>query len=216
MKLELKKMNNDACNDYLNMCLLALNLIKKKDVCSIGDKIYERNLMMNFAYQFGVNSASQNCKEAEERCYNLISGEIGKKIGSDEALQNWCRDNLQKAFSNSQPCVFPDFVIHGSYFDYRTESQHLIVEAKTTHNLQFSQFAWDFAKLNRYVSKLNFQSSVYLIVGIDENKVNNFLKQFSQYPQFPNIETSLSNIYIIIRKDMDAQVQLYKVIDSDS
>lgn len=217
MKLELEEMNYDACNDHLKMCLSALNSIKKEDVCSPGDKIYERNFMMNFAYQFGVHSASaSNCIGTEQIYYNIISGEIGKNISSDETLRNWCQTNLEKTFSDRTSCVFPDFVIHDNHIGCRTECQHLIVEAKTTRNLQCSQFAWDFAKLNKYVSKLNFQSSVYLIVGIDENKVNSFLDKFSRYSQFPGIETSLSNIYIIIKKDMNAKVQLYKVIDSDS
>lgn len=204
MKLELEKMNYDACNDHLKMCLSALNSIKKEDVIASEDaKTYERNFFINLAYQYG--------KGKYKKCQTYISGELAKTLIVNEASKQSYRTIKKKEVEDDVLC-FPDFLIHEELKkrdDGQYKGQHLILEAKTTRHLSYNDFAWDFLKLNLYIENLKYNTAVYLIMHKSKSTIQSHLNKYIATSNY--VTTDVSKIKFIIWDDHESDFATYKL-----
>lgn len=102
--------------------------------------------------------------------------------------------------------VFPDLVIHTNQKSRKTNGQFLILECKTqTENLNQDAFNNDFFKLNEYISLLNFQFSVYLIINKSENDIRNYLNTYKK----SYWTSKLGNVIFIVKENYKSKLKIF-------
>lgn len=146
---------------------------KDMDIVQNDDgTINEQNYMISFAYLLGVKLGEIDYK---------VGGELKKKIVIDNEKVKELIEKLRKTSDDNDLAevnVKPDFVIHRSLSrdGMNDESQRLIIEAKTTRQLDQAHFNWDLYKLSAYINQLEYKVGIYIIVNEDKKQVETLLE----------------------------------------
>ena len=74
--------------------------------------------------------------------------------------------------------MFPDMIFHKDQCNNVTENQKLILECKINNGLNYDDFGQDLAKLVIYISEINFQKSIFLIVNNERAAIESYLHRF--------------------------------------
>ena len=151
--------------------------------------INEWNYVIHLSYLLGKMEGGAKKKVLLDTDY--INGEIYKQVRSTnnsnarKAQEKFDQFKKEKDTKMSNKAskdyinVRPDFVIHQSHdVDYDYRGQKLIIEAKTTKDLDEIDFCWDFLKLNFYVDEFKFKNALYMLVNIDRKQI---IKMFNIY-----------------------------------
>ncbi|WP_151087886.1 hypothetical protein [Hymenobacter baengnokdamensis] len=199
-------------NFYYNMddvSILNDELVINKEL----SKPYERRFVSQLKSSYDTLIAKRSLEDYSSVYTDL---EVIKKYiytgNPDRAIEESYHKMLRK-FGNSKVfeaiITIPDFLIHHAQSDWEHKNQKLVVEAKTSPKLRFTEFALDFFKLNVYAEKHNFQNSVYLIV---HNSFESIQDLFTEYRQegFYLSPHNLENIYLFLKKDFSSELIVRK------
>lgn len=195
-------------NDVVNKCFKIIKELSSNCRVFLNEegKIYERNFIISFAYQLGKRTHGIE---------DLVSGELNKIIcvGNDSPLRHSMEKLGRKIDSNGGVTVIPDFVIHSS-LDRKeiTDGQKMILEAKTAKELNQDLFNWDFLKLNGAVDvdgNLNFENAVYLIIGHEVSKIEDYLKVYTEKGLYLTKQTE--KILFFIQENPDTCPRLFQL-----
>lgn len=195
-------------NDVVNKCFKIVEELSSNCRVFLNEegKIYERNFIISFAYQLG--------KSAHGIKY-LVSGELNKIIclENDSLLRQSMETLGRKIDSNGGVTIIPDFVIHSSLDKKEnTDGQKMILEAKTAKELNQDFFNWDFLKLNGAVDvggNLNFDNAVYLIIGHEVSKIEDYLKVYTEKGLF--LSKQAEKILFFIQENPDTCPRLFQL-----
>ena len=167
-------------NKYLILCYDIMRIIQKdhKAVVSKPEKdnlkvIYERNYIITFSYLMGRKAGYSKLLSDK-----LVNGEITKEF----ILYSQNHDyETREKIKPGRKHYCPDFVIHTSHekSNKKYKGQYLIMEAKTTSELEKEDFYWDLFKLNLYVDKLDYDTAVYLIVNTPISKISEMVDEYN-------------------------------------
>jgi len=229
-KYELAEVRLKAANSFLRKAFKTICEIHNnvQCICELKDKdenidgstsqIYERNYIINLASRL---SSKKKTKE-------YINGEVAKMLHLTQDAQE---HNLQdkrylnkyieikkkinkKYIGEKQIYVFPDFLIHDSLsFEpdkMNRETQHLIMEAKTTKitNTKKVYFWLDFLKLNFYIEKLKFDNAVYFILGTPLSSINTYIQTYMDKIVLTCGE-DINRLFFIVQETLESEPELY-------
>lgn len=138
----------------------------------------------------------------------FVDAEIYKKLERTTYLQENVTEKKYKETKSEldKDKVFPDFVIHTNQKSRKIDDQFLILECKTqTENLTQDAFNNDFFKLNEYISLLNFQFSVYLIINKSENDIRNYLNTYKK----SYWTSELGNVIFIVKESYEKELKIF-------
>lgn len=212
----LKPIGNNKAGKYIEICYKAMaQLIDNKYLIgseSEKDFIYERNLLISLAYFVGKNNS-----EKVGQCY-LIGGELNKPIFSH--IFDSIEDNLEwinyskTKLEFTTDYVYPDFLIHrykslASFKSHANAGQKLIVEAKSK-SISEKEFNRDFFKLNVYLSRLNFEKALYIIVNSTKDEIERKIKKYSDGGLFCSQKYE-NRLYFLIQENENSRPKLFKV-----
>lgn len=212
-RLILKKVDDEILNEDLRVCVkslkdISLKKITRNDESLNLNSLYERNVIISLAYNYGCKYHDSSTEQSLDI---LINGEIQKKIiNLGKAKQTY--KSIKKTEMPEEINVYPDFIIHTDYSNKK--DQKLILEAKATRNLLYNDFKWDFFKLNFYIESLDFKTAVYLIIGLDETKIQ---KRVDSYCSIENVylANKIENLFIISIEDIESKPNVYKFYKSE-
>ena len=204
MEKFLEHIRNDAAGKYIKMCHEAMcQLIDNKYLIgseSEKDLVYERNLLISFAYLLGRDYSDKI------KPNYLIGGEVSKSIfnhffnldGNNSFDNDWIDFSKNKLEFDST-YVSPDFLIHRykKFKDISRGGQKLIVEAKSKKGLSLKDFKKDLFKLNVYLSRLKFEKALYVIVNSTKDEVDSKIKSYMEENLFWSSYISKKLIFII-------------------
>lgn len=240
-KYDLTEPNLKIANSYLRIAFDTICKIQKDEnyVCELIDiddegddgdddnkyKIYERNYIITLASLFSNNNVKRNNKEIS----GYINGEVAKKLKLPEYDDTAYFDKYiekkalseKKEMPNSsrkerkQVHVFPDFLIHEkNSFDpsnMSRETQHFIMEAKTTEIKDEIKFWFDFLKLNFYIEKLRFDNAVYFILGTPLSKINTYIQNYMDDENVVCCGDEINRIFFIVQEKIESKPELYVI-----
>lgn len=214
-KYKLYEVSERECSEEVKICY---NILKDINPGSVADKldddswghIYERNFIINLAYQYGKKLGLSEVNN--DASINLISGEIAKHIDVPPNFKEKIKE-LKNSDSVENITVFPDFVLHNSYnISEAVDGQHLILEAKSKSTLTKVEFEWDFIKLLLYVKRLNFSNAIYLIIGVKSDVISDYLNNLHDEPEiFAEGEHDINKIRFIIKESITDAPKIYKI-----
>lgn len=237
---ELMEVNVDMANLYLRVAYDTICNIQKDDnyVCELIDiddeddgdddskyKIYERNYIITLASLFSDNNVKRN----HNAITGSINGEVAKKLKLPEYNDTAYFEKYieKKALSEKKekPCssrkerkqvhVFPDFLIHEkNSFDPSNMSrntQHLIMEAKTTKIKDEMKFWFDFLKLNFYIEKLQFDNAVYFILGTSLSNINTYIQNYMDDENVVYCGDEINRLFFIVQEKLKNTPKLYQI-----
>ena len=168
-------------NTYLYYCFEAMKdlhnsldwfCFHKEDMDEDDVQVYERN--------FIISLVSMLSKKNGFTLPGKINGEVAKSLDAlapQEVKEQYKELKRRQTPSyNPKSCyIFPDFLIHENHSPeketWTRENQHIIIEAKTSCDVNIDSFFLDFFKLNLYLSYLHFENAIYLIVRTPISKI---------------------------------------------
>ena len=200
----------------------------KDDKDSERYKIYERNYIISLASIFAEKRV--NLSNSNVELHGYINGEVAKKLHLNhethkQTIQDKDRKYLEKYIkikqmfkedykAKEQIHVFPDFLIHDSNsFDsdkVSRETQHLIMEAKTTKITDEKYFWLDFLKLNFYIEKLQFDNAVYLIIGTPLSSINTYIQNYMNKIGV-TCGDEIHRLFFIVQESLKSEPKLYQI-----
>lgn len=207
-------------NKYLVLCYDIMRIIQKdhdaiicKEKAGKLKDIYERNYIITFAYLMGRKAG-----ESKLLSDKFVNGELKKEFilyPQDDDFKT------KEKIYPKRNYYCPDFVIHTSHENNgKYEGQHLIMEAKTTSKLQQREFEWDLFKLNLYVEKSDFDTSVYLIVNTSITEVSSMVDKYNQKGYWYSSKLCGLNrrrnnkeyhIYFLIQESVDKSPKIFEL-----
>lgn len=205
-------------NTYLYYCFEAMKELHnsldwicfhKEDMDDDDVQVYERNFII---------SLTTKLSEKGLKLPGMINGEVAKSLDAmaPREIKEKYKElkRIHKHSYNPKSCyVFPDFLIHESNSpDKETwtfENQHIIIEAKTNNIVENYAFYLDFFKLNTYLSYLNFENAIYLIVQTPISKINKYLIEYENDVGF--LSQRIDNLYFFIQDKIDNEPKIYKI-----
>lgn len=208
--INLVELESRELTDDLGVCYTCISKISPEDQTDLSEnetwrKIYERNVIINLAFQYGsfLHDKLKNVPL-------LLSGEVVKEFILDNSMIKQTYEFIKEEEMPERIKVYPDFLIHTSHNSgFDIEGQRLIMEAKSTTRLPYKDFNWDFFKLNLYVKYLNFNRAIYLIVGLDQEKVQKRINNYVENKLF--LAEEIEKLFFFIRKDVKSSVSVYKL-----
>ena len=186
--------------------------------------IYERNYIISLTSIY--TERRMNLPSVELQGY--LNGEVAKKLYlSNDTRKQDIQDRKylekyieikqlfpKKYVGRDQIHVFPDFLIHDfNSFDsdkVSRETQHLIMEAKTTKITDEKYFWLDFLKLNFYIEKLQFDNAVYLILGTPLSSINTYIQNYMNKIRV-TCGDEIHHLFFIIQETLKSEPQLYQI-----
>ena len=174
-------------DSYTSLCFEAMmNLTNQWYMVTDDDNedapVLERNYVLSLVFQMGKNANSTT-----EFGTNVFpSGENNKDIYLKlEEIKTTYNDLYGKEFKPPFE-VIPDLVIHTSHNPQssNSNSQHVVIEAKTTKNLGKVAFMRDLFKLNVYLTRLNYKNAIYLLVNTTKKRIEYLIKQYFDNPYY--------------------------------
>jgi len=185
---------------------------KITDVKSINNRIIERNYVCSIIYQLGKLSNSRYFPFSDSI---LIGGDMNKYIEANKTAIRVTGENLEFSFNGDRFEVIPDLIIHGSHNrdSIHGNEQFVAVEVKSTDYLGIVAFEKDFFKLNAYLTCLNYQHAIYVIVNSDKETINIRIKQYVDNNFFV-ISERLGDLYFFIQDSIYAEPIAYRIDDA--
>ena len=231
-KYELAEVKLKSANSYLRKAFKTICEINNhvQCICELRDKdemidgssfqIYERNYIINLASRL---SSKRKTKE-------YINGEVAKMLHLTQDAQKWnipdkrylqkyveIKKEIDKKYvGEEQIHVFPDFLIHDSNSfipeKMNRETQHLIMEAKTTKitNTKKKYFWLDFLKLNFYIEKLKFDNAVYFILGTPLSFINTYVQTYMD-KMVLTCGDEINRLFFIVQETLKSTPKLYQI-----
>lgn len=209
-------------NTYLYYCYEAMKTLHdsldrvcfhKEDMDEDDVQVYERNFIISFVSMLSGKEGF--------RLPGIINGEIAKSIDAMAPLEIKEKylelKRRQKANYNPKSCcIFPDFLIHESHSPERTtwtrDNQHIIIESKTNYIKDRYLFFLDFFKINLYLSFLNFDKAIYLIVQTPKSKIEEYLFEYEKNEKLCFLcEERFDDLYFFIQEKIESEPQIYKI-----
>lgn len=164
-------------------------IVHADDNNPLNIKVNERNYIIYLSYILGtIESTTKNGflgntyyinGEIYKQIQSLANGKAKNAKESFDKFRNEKRNNEENLKTEDYINVRPDFVIHASHdkvYDYK--GQKLIIEAKTTRNLDDIDFCWDFLKLNVYVDEFKFANAIYMLVNTNKEHIEDMLNLY--------------------------------------
>lgn len=165
-------------DNFVETCFEVMNDIHKDmDIVQNDDgTINEQNYMISFAYLLGVKLGKIDYK---------VGGELKKEIIIDDEKVKELVEKLRNTRIDenlTEVNIKPDFVIHRflSRDEMNDENQRLIIETKTTRQLNQDHFNWDLYKLSAYINQLAYKVGIYIIVNENKNHIDRFLDGYTR------------------------------------
>ena len=207
-------------NTYLYYCFEAMKdlhnsldwfCFHKEDMDEDDVQVYERN--------FIISLVSMLSKKNGFTLPGKINGEVAKSLDAlapQEVKEQYKELKRRQTPSyNPKSCyIFPDFLIHENHSPeketWTRENQHIIIEAKTSCNVNRDSFFLDFFKLNLYLSYLHFDNAIYLIVRTPISKIKKYLLEYEKQIKFLS-EDRLDNLYFFVQEQIDEEPKIYKI-----
>lgn len=207
-------------NSYLFFCHEAMKELfnsldwicfHKEDMDEDDIQVYERN--------FVISLASMLSKKDGFKLPGKINGEVAKSLDAlapqDVKDQYLELKRRQTPDYNPKSCyIFPDFLIHENHSPeketWTRENQHIIIEAKTSCNVNINSFFLDFYKLNLYLSYLHFENAIYLIVRTPISKIEEYLLEYEKQIKY-FCEDNLDNLYFFVQEKIDEEPKIFKI-----
>lgn len=213
----LKHIGKKKPGKYVEMCCDAMcQLIDNKYLIgseSEKDLIYERNLLISFAYVLGREHSDKIAPNY------LIGGEVSKSIfnhyfdldGNNSFDNDWI-DYSKNKLSFDSTYVSPDFLIHRykKFKDISRGGQKLIVETKSKEGLSLKDFKKDLFKLNVYLSRLKFEKALYIIVNSTIDEVDSKIKSYIEENLFWSSDIN-KKLFVIIQENEACYPIVYKI-----
>lgn len=186
------------------------------------DLIYERNYVLCMVYQLGLFNNSSDTTfisgafvngEVTKKL-NIKEGQIGKVFNKLLSLRPKPKGKKEKKNNRIRKAVYanvmPDFLIHTSHnSSFTRDNQLLIVEVKTTNDLNKDEFFWDFFKLNVYLDQLLYQNAIYVIINTHPDVIDTFLKEYVKKIKYTSKE-ACDRLWFFIQADIKEEIQIYK------
>lgn len=192
---------------FTSCCFKAMTSIQcgLKRMANEDGNIDEQNYMMGLAGMIGVEIGPTDY---------LLGGELRKQItSSNKAVQDLIA-RLRKSNDGYKlnVTVKPDYVIHYSVKRdvLSEETQKLVIEAKTTNNLDQDAFCWDLYKLMSYVNELSFQTAVYIILNSDKKRIDTLLTGYKRQG-LPVINVPSGRLLFFIQENIDSMPKAYSL-----
>ncbi len=192
-------------SSFASSCFQAMTSIQGKLERMQNDdgNIDEQNYVMGLSGCMG--------KAIEPNVF-LSGGELKKQISSsNKAVQDLiARLNRESDYNLPNVTVKPDYVIHYSVKreNLSSETQKLVIEAKTTNKLAQDPFSWDLYKLMAYVNELSFQTAVFLILNTDKSRVETLLAGYKEQ-ELPVINVPRSHLLFFIQDTIKSIPKAY-------
>lgn len=192
-------------SSFASSCFQAMTSIQGKLERMQNDdgNIDEQNYVMGLSGCMG--------KAIEPNVF-LSGGELKKQISSsNKAVQDLiARLNRESDYNLPNVTVKPDYVIHYSVKreNLSSETQKLVIEAKTTNKLAQDPFSWDLYKLMAYVNELSFQTAVFLILNTDKSRVETLLAGYKEQ-ELPVINVPRGHLLFFIQDTIKSIPKAY-------
>jgi hypothetical protein len=226
-KIIMNKLNN--MNEILNDLHKAIDSIEEfyytiPNVKVINDKISLNDNEFKF---YERRFAAQLKSEYDRLIRNGITGtykevrtdlEVIKKYIFTSHLDHKIKNSFSKLYNKDSDKTFetittiPDFFIHKQQDNFDEDFQKLIVEIKTTPNLNETDLFFDLFKLNIYVEKYKFQNGVLLIVNNELNKIEKFTKSYLNQKYYIAPKNH-DRIYLFVKENFTTPTILIKLDD---
>ena len=193
-------------SSFASSCFQAMTSIQGKleRMRNIDGNIDEQNYVIELASSIGEKTGPTEF---------LLGGELRKQITtSNKAVQDLIT-RLRKVSEDdnlSDVTVKPDYAIHYSVKreNLSKETQKLVIEAKTTNKITQDLFSWDLYKLMAYVNELSFQTSVFLILNTDKNRVETLLGGYKEQG-LPVIKVPRGHLLFFIQDTIGSAPKAY-------
>lgn len=160
----------------------------------------ERNFCTNLYHHLMVELENGNINIGEDFFLDI---EIYKKFIGTYSTDEKFKDTYKK-INIANVGMRPDIVLHAKQKSRDEKDQLLIIECKIDPNLSEKNFNEDFFKLNIFLSELNFQNSVYIIINNKKNHIESLLKKYKEkYWLSPKGEVD-----ILIKEEFSSAMEL--------
>jgi len=136
----------------------------------------ERNFCTNLYHHFMVELETEDLNIGEDF---FLDEEIYKKF-TGTYINDDDFKKTKDALNFPKRGMRPDLVLHATQESRDPEDQLLIIECKIDPNLSEKNFNEDFFKSNIFLSELNFQNSVYIIINNKRNHIESLLKKYKE------------------------------------
>ena len=201
---------------YTKKCFEGMRYITQngrmvKDIQDSLSPILERNYMLSLVYEMGKHEGTNEVEEPVLASSGLfVGGETNKFINTkdNENILNTAND-LNITVENSRFEAIPDLIVHNSHnpsCGETGEGQHLALEAKTTKRLGKVVFMKDFFKLNVYLSALNYEVAIYLIVNTRTEKVDELIGNYIENGYYC---CKKGKLFFFIQDDIMSEPMIY-------
>lgn len=203
--MKLKEITEFECF-FASSCFQAMTFIQGKlERMQNGDgNIDEQNYVIELASSIGEKTGPTEF---------LLGGELRKQITtSNKAVQDLIA-RLRKVSEDdnlSDVTVKPDYAIHYSVKreNLSSETQKLVIEAKTTNKLTQDPFSWDLYKLMAYIDELSFQTAIYLVLNTDKKRVETLLTGYKEQG-LPVINVPRGHLLFFVQDTIEAAPKAY-------
>lgn len=161
-------------SSFANICFQIMKYLQehKNLVFTDEGEISEQNYMISFAYLLG-------CKLKDTE--HLYGGELKKVLSvcNNEKIEELAK-RINRSCNDDKVTIKPDFVIHDCLEHDALPPMHqcFIVETKTSKVLRQDDFNWDIFKLHGYISQLNYENAVYIIINSDKSTIEKKLEDY--------------------------------------
>lgn len=108
--------------------------------------------------------------------------------------------------------TIPDLFIHNKQDNRDEIHQKLVVEAKTTREVNEEALFFDLFKLNVYVEKFNFQNGVLVVLHNDPGTIKKVAKKYLR-KRFYLAPKNREKIYLFIKPDADSDLEMIRLVD---
>jgi len=207
MAMHLEKCNLEntlagECFDVMKVIQNGMGIVQDEN-----GKINEQNYMISFAFLLGSIIGGD--------LENSYGGELKKVIScSSQQVKNLRARVRKENKENGRPdvTVKPDFVIHKSILreNMNNETQKLIIEAKTSNQLNQDHFSWDLFKLYAYIRQLYFNVAIFLIVNEKKSRVDNLIAEYI-HQELPT-DVPDNCLFFFIQEDAAIEPIAYKLV----
>ncbi len=178
-------------------------------------KVYERRFVAQLKSEYDkliCNGSTGNYKEVNtdlEVIKKYIYYNTPDPLVSSTYKKLNNRDS-KKAFETI--ITIPDFFIHKHQDNFDEIHQKLVVEAKTTAQLDIDDFFLDLFKLNVYVEKYNFQNGVFLVTNNNVTRVMQLAKEYLKQKLYL-APSRKDRIYLFIKPTFNSDIEIVKLVD---
>lgn len=212
--IDLKNAVNSIPEFYYTMS--TVNIINDNvDIDNDELKFYERRFVAQLKSEYDklINDGSTGNYEEVNTDFEVIKRYIYTD-NPDKSIEATYKKLSNKDDNKTFQIIttIPDFFIHKQQDNREEAFQKLVVEVKTTSQLDKDDFFLDLFKLNVYVEKYNFQNGVYLIANNKSKTVRQLAKSYLQQRLYLTPHNR-DRIYLFIKPNFNSDIEIIKLID---